>query len=205
MMTMDWTKLADDETIERTAKALKANGFEPIVVNSGEDAKRKVLELIPKGSEVMTSTSTTSNEIGLAKELDESGNYNSVRKKLSAMDGSKQLLEMKKLGAAPEWTVGSAHAVTEDGKVIIASASGSQLPGYSYGALHVVWVISTQKIVKDLDQGVKRIYEHTLPLETERVKKAYGFPGSEVRKLLIMQKEMPGRITVILVKEKLGF
>ncbi len=98
------------------------------------------------------------------------------------------------------------HAVTEDGKVLIASNSGSQLPAYAYGSGHVIWVVGAQKIVKNLDEGIKRIYEHSLPLESERARKAYGVPGSAVNKLLIINKEIiPGRITMILTKEKLGF
>jgi L-lactate utilization protein LutC len=202
---MDWTKLADDETVEKTVKALKENGFEVIIADNGEDAMRKTLGLIPKGAEVLAATSATTSAIGLASELDESGKYNSVRKKLMSMDRNKEHMQMSKIGSAPEWIVGSVHAVTEDGKVMIVSASGSQLPGYSYGSQHVIWVVGTQKIVKDLDQGFKRIYEHVLPLEDERVKKVYHIPGSSVSKVLIMQKERPGRITIVLVKEALGF
>ncbi len=202
---MDWTKPANDKTIDETAKALESNGFKVFVVNSGEEAKRKALEIIPKGSEVLTSTSVTTQSIGLAEEINNSGNYNSVINRLRAMDREKQHLEMNKIGSAPEWIVGSIHALTMDGKAIIASASGSQLPGYSYGSVHVLWIVGSQKIVKDLDEGMRRIYEHSLPLESERARKAYGVSGSAVFKLLIMQKEKPGRITIILVREALGF
>jgi len=112
---------------------------------------------------------------------------------------------MQKLGAAPEYAVGSVHAVTEDGKVIIASNTGSQLPAYAYGSAHVIWVVGTQKIVANLEQGLKRIYEYVLPLESERLKKVYGVE-SNVSKLLIINKEIaPNRLTLILVKQKLGF
>ncbi len=202
---MEWNKLADPERLEATIKALNANGFSTIVVENGEEAHKKVLELIPKGSEVLTVTSTTVNQIGLAKDLNESGNYDSIRNKFSKMDRNTQKKEMAKLGATPDWVVGSVHAVTEDGKVIIASASGSQIPPYSYGAQHVVWVVGTHKLVKDLDQGLKRLYEHTLPLESERAMKVYGTP-STVAKILMMNKEtVKGRITMILTKEVLGF
>ena len=205
VVIMDWTKLADEKTVEKTAAALKANGFEVIVVSNGVEAKRKALELIPEGAEILTATSTTLDTIDLSREINESGRYNSIRKKLMSMDRNTQHREMNKLGTAPDWAVGSVHAITEDGKAIIASASGSQLPSYSYGSARVIWVVGTQKIVADMDQGIKRVYEHSLPLESERARKAYGVPGSSVMKLLIMQKERPGRVTIILVKEVLGF
>jgi hypothetical protein len=203
---MEWNKPADAETIRATVKALNANGFSTIIAENAGEARKKVLELIPKGAEVFTVTSTTVNTIGLAKDINESGNYDSVRNKLGDMDRNTQRKEMARLGAVPDWVLGSVHAITADGKVIIASASGSQLSSYAYGAQHVIWVVGTQKLVKDLDMGFKRIYEYTLPLESERARKAYGAPGSVVAKLLVMNKEpINGRITIILVKEALGF
>ncbi len=122
------------------------------------------------------------------------------------MDKSKQGKEMQMLGAAPEYAVGSVHAVTEDGKVLIASATGSQLPAYVYGSKKVIWVVGTQKIVKNTDDGIKRIYEHTLPLESERAKKAYGVSGSFVAKLLLINKEFEkDRIHLIFVNESIGY
>lgn len=177
-----------------------------IIAKNGEDAKKKVLELIPKQAEVMTMSSTTLDTIGITKEINESSQYNSVRNKLFSMDRKTQELEMQKLGSAPEYAVGSVHAVTEDGHVLIASNTGSQLPAYVYGSAHVIWVVGAQKIVKDTDSGIKRIYDYVLPLESERAHKAYGVTGSAVNKLLIINKEAtPNRLIIILVKEVLGF
>ncbi len=202
---MEWTKTADETVLGKTADALRENGFEVYLVESGDDARKKVVEILPSGAEVLTVTSRTSESINLAAEINESGRYVSLRNKLSTMNRETQAAEMNKVGASPEWVVGSVHAVTQDGNILIASASGSQLPAYSYGARRVIWVVGSQKIVKDINEGMKRIYEHTLPLESERARKAYGVPGSSVNKILIMQKERPGRITIILVKEALGF
>ncbi len=200
-----WNVLAADEVIKKTAETLRANGFDVFVLNNGQMAKDKVLELIPKGSEVMTMTSVTLDTIGIRQEINESGNYNSVRTKLLKMDRKTQVQEMSRLGAAPEFAIGSVHAVTEDGHVLIASATGSQLPAYVYGAGKVIWVVGTQKIAKNTNEGIKRIYEYVFPLEDERAKKVYGV-GTAVNKLLIINKETtPGRITIILIKEKLGF
>lgn len=200
-----WVKLADSKSIKKVVAALKENGIEAVVVNTREEAKQKVLELLPKGSEVMTVSSVTLQEIGVDSEINESGRFHSLRNKIYAMDYKTQRQEMSRLGAAPDFVIGSVHAVTQDGCVLIASASGSQLPAYAYGAGRVIWVVGIQKIVKDTNEGTKRIYEYVLPLEDERAKKAYGV-GSGVYKLLILNQEKAvGRITLILVKEKLGF
>lgn len=203
----NWNTLTTDESIQKTIEALKANGINAMVVENGQEAKEKVLGLIPQGAEVMNMTSITLDTIGIAKEINESGKYNSARNKLSKMDREAQGLEMQRIGAVMEYAVGSIHAVTEDGKVIIASNSGSQLPAYVYGASHVIWVVGTQKITKNVEEGTKRIYEYVLPLESKRANKAYNITtGSNVSKLLIINREnIEGRMTLILVKEKLGF
>ena len=201
----NWKALASDESIQNAIEALKANGIDAMVVENGDRAKKKVFEIIPQNAEVMSMSSVTLDTTGITKEINESGKYNSVKNKLAKMDRKTQEREMQKLGAAPEYAVGSVHAVTEDGKVIIASNTGSQLPAYAYGSAHVIWVVGTQKIVANLEQGLKRIYEYVLPLESERLKKVYGVE-SNVSKLLIINKEIaPNRLTLILVKQKLGF
>lgn len=201
-----WDTLADDSSIEKTIHSLKQNGVDASVVMTGAQAKEKALSIIPDGAEVMTMSSVTLDTIGLTQEINGSDRYQPVRDKLYAMDRETQRVAMLKLGAAPEWTVGSVHAVTQDGHILIASNTGSQLPAYVYGSAHVIWVVGTQKIVANIEEGIKRIYDYVLPLESKRAHEAYGVPGSAVNKLLIINKEVAsGRLIVIFVKEKLGF
>ncbi|MBI3305273.1 LUD domain-containing protein [Candidatus Parcubacteria bacterium] len=203
---MDYTQPASQDITARTAAALTANGIEAHTVENAAQAKAKLFEMIPAGAEVMTMTSVTLDAVGADKEFFESGRYDSIRKRFAALDPQTQGAEMRKLAAAPQWTVGSVHAVTEDGHVMIASASGSQLPAYAYGAANVVWIAGTNKIVKDTAAGLKRIYEYALPLESERARRAYGVAGSSVNKLLIINREgQAGRARIILVNEALGF
>lgn len=204
---MKYNQIAPLPSLENAKLALERNGITTLIVENGVDAKNTVLSLIPQGSEVMTMTSVTAETIGLTKELDESGHYDSVRAKFKTMDRATQEREMNKLGSTPQYTVGSVHAVTEDGQVVIASNTGSQLPAYAYGAAKVIWVVGGQKVVKDLDSAMKRIYDYVLPLESERANKAYQITsGSFVSKLLIIKRELvKDRLTVILVKEPIGF
>ena len=207
---MEYNLIPAQDVIDKTAAALKANNIETIIVNNGAEAKQKALELLPAGAEVMNMTSVTVDTIGLTQEINESGKYNTIRSKFEKMDKATQGSEMRKLGAGPDWAIGSVHAVTQDGHAIIASATGSQLPAYAYGAGNVIWIVGAQKIVENVEAGMKRIYNYTLELEAVRARKAYNIPadkpGSAVNKLLIFNKEyMPGRVTMILVKEVLGF
>lgn len=200
---MAYAQTATGEQIDRAAKALEANGIRVIIAANGEEAKRAFFELIPAGAEVFTGTSVTLDTLGIPAEVDQ--HYDSVRVKLAKLDRATQGREMIKMGAVPEWMAGSVHAVTEDGSVVIASNTGSQLAGYAASAAHVVWVVGAQKIVPTLDEAFKRIREYTLALEDERALKAYGM-NSNINKLLIVHREvMPGRTTMIIVKENIGF
>lgn len=203
--TSKFAILASDAQIERTMKALETNNIHVIIADNGADAKKKLFEIIPAAAEIFTSSSVTLNTLGITEEIDESGHYNSVRAKMALMDRKTQNREMQKLGSTPEYMIGSVHAVTESGHVIIASKTGSQLSGYAASAAHLIWVVGTQKIVPTLEDGMERIEEYTFPLENARALNAFGVESS-IDKLLIVNREfMPGRTTMILVKENLGF
>jgi hypothetical protein len=205
----DWKKLASPESIERTLKALNANGIEAILVADAAEARQKVLAMLPAGAEVFTQTSITLEASGITKEVNESGRFNSVRNALNSMNRDTQRREMRKLGSAPDFAIGSAHALSEGGTVIVASNTGSQLPSYAYGAGTLMWVIGAQKIVRDIDEGLRRIREYVLSLESERARKAYGLPAdwqSFYSKILLFNREVnPGRVRLLLVNEALGF
>ncbi len=206
---MAYHNIPSDDIINQTAKALSQNGINAFIVDGGEQAKLKALELIPEGAEVMAMTSITLETIGLAREINESGRFNSVRVKLQGMDRKSQNAEMQKLGAAPEYATGSVHAVTQDGTILIASNTGSQLAAYVYGSPHVVWVVGAQKIVRDQADGLKRIFEYIVPQESVRARKQYNLPdtwNTYPSKILTVNREVaPNRISLILVKEILGF
>ena len=206
-----WARPASDEQITRTAAALETNGMHAILADTGDEARHQVFGLLPAGAQVMTMTSRTLETIGLTAEIDEpsemaeSPRYEAVRPRLMQMDRKTQGSEARRMGVGPDYAVGSVHAVTEHGEVVVASASGSQLAAYAYGAGAVIWVVGSQKIVPDLDAAFRRIYEYSFPREDERAREAYGI-GSGVNKILVVNREFaPGRISVILVKQELGF
>lgn len=202
-----FSQLATEAVLNRTIAALKGNNIDSIVVSNKEEAKEKVLQMIPDGAQVMTMSSVTVDATGIPQAINESGKHVSVKKELAELSRETHHRQMQQMGSAPEYSIGSVHAVTQDGKVVVASNTGSQLPAYAYGADKVIWVVGTQKIVLDLDQAMKRIYDYVLPLESVRLNKQYNITsGSFVSKLLIFNRELaPGRVTVVFVREVLGF
>ncbi|HZY91933.1 MAG TPA: lactate utilization protein [Thermoplasmata archaeon] len=196
---------ASSDRVERAAGALRTNGIEVRLVRDREEARAAVLGLIPEGSEVLTVTSQTLTQLGLDTEIQRSTRFHPVRGELTQLMKEGKTSEARRLGAAPDVVIGSVHAITERGEVVIASATGSQLGPYAYGARRVIWVAGTQKIVRDLTEAVERLEQHTFPLEDARAKKVYG-AGSAIAKVLLVNREFqPGRISIILVPENLGF
>jgi L-lactate utilization protein LutC len=197
--------LADDDRVERTAASLEANGMTVLRARDAEDAKRIVLGLIPDGAEVHHGASQTLDATGITAELEQSGRYEPLRPRIWSMDRQTQADEIRRLSAAPDLMLGSVHAVTETGSLVAASASGSQLAPYVAGAGRVILVVGGQKIVADVEEGLRRIDEYAFPLEDARAQEAYGI-HSGINKVLIINREIvPGRITVVLVDEVLGF
>jgi hypothetical protein len=201
----EFAVLASDERIEATAAALRANGIAAMVVADGAVARSAVLERLPAGAEVFNNTSVTLQTIGVAEDIERSGRYRPVRLQLYQMDKEMQKQEMRRLAAAPDFVVGSAHAVTEDGSLLVASASGSQLGPIASGAGRVILVVGGQKIVPDLATGMRRIQEYSFRLENERALLAYGVSSGVNHVLVVNRVLAPGRVTVVLVRERLGF
>ncbi len=194
----------DRARLERTAEALGARGFAAEIAASAQEARSRVLAAIPAGAEVHSALSETMRELGITQEIDESGRYDSVRVRLAAMDRETQGRAMQRLGAAPDYIVGSVHAITDDGIMLVASGTGSQLGAYAYAAGKVILVVGHQKLVRDLQEARRRVVEYALPREFARMQ-SLGRPGSLIGKTLTLEADHGGRITVILVPERLGF
>ena len=197
--------VADDARVTRTVAALEANGFSVLHAANADEAKRIVLGLIPAGSQVHQGASQSLEVSGIAEEIERSGRYEPLRPRMFSMDRETQADEIRRLTSSPDVMLGSVHAVTETGSLLTASMGGSQLGPYVSGAGKVILVVGTQKIVSDLEEGLRRINEYAFPLEDARAQAAYGI-HSAVNKVLIINREIvPGRITVVLVDEVLGF
>jgi acyl-CoA hydrolase len=200
-----FTALPDEQALAATVTALEEHGFSVEVVDDLDTARAAVLARIPDGSSVMTNTSVTLAETGLADAINGPGSrWESARNAMFALDFATQAQEMKAIGGQPDYALGSVHAITADGTLVIASASGSQLASYAWGAANVIFVAGAQKLVPSLEAAHQRIYTHSLPLEDARAQAAYG-QHSQVGKILEIHQELPGRIHVVLIRQPVGF
>ena len=200
-----FTALPKEHALQATVVALEEHGFSVEVVDDLDTAREAVLARIPEGSSVMTNTSVTLAETGIADAInDGGGRWESARNTMFALDFATQAQEMKAIGGQPDYALGSVHAVTRDGTLVIASASGSQLASYAWGAANVIFAVGAQKLVPTLEAAHQRTYQHSLPLEDARAQAAYG-QHSQVGKILEIHQELPGRIHLVLIRQQVGF
>lgn len=204
MNAVDFAAPASEAELETLAAKLRERNFEVVIVQDGEEARAEVLKRIPEGAVVHSGKSKTLEDAGIFKELMENEQYDFVRRRTMKMDPRTQRDEMRKAGAAPDFMLGSVHAVTEAGQLVITSASGSQIGPIASGAGKLILVIGSQKIVPDLDSAFRRITDHVFPYEDARLREAMGV-GTKITRTLILERDfMPGRTTIILVRNPIG-
>ena len=205
MSTVDFSAPAPEAELDALAEKLRERNFEVVIVQNGEEAKAEVLNRIPEGARVHSGKSKTLEDAGLFKEFMENERYDFVRRTTMKLDLRTQRDDIRKLGAAPDVMVNSAHAITESGQIVITSASGSQIGPIASGAGKLILVIGSQKIVPDLDTAFRRIRDYVFPYEDARLREQMGV-GTKLTRVLILEQAdySPGRSTVILVRQPVG-
>ena len=206
MNKKQYIKIPDKEELQEAVEAIKSRGINVIVVDNKEQALEKIIELIPKGMEVSNGSSTTLNEIGFIDYLKSKkhGWRNLHEEILKEKDIAKQM-DLRRKSITAEYFLGSVNAIAKSGELVACDASGSRVTAYPFAAKNLILVAGIQKITKNLDEAIKRIREHVYPLENKRAQEAYGV-SSTIGKWIIIEREIiPNRITLILIKEKLGF
>jgi hypothetical protein len=196
---------APEPILARAAAALTAHRFTVEILDNAAAARAHITDLIPEGAVVFTGASETLRLSGVEEDINTSGRYQALKPRLLAMDRATQADEIRRLVASPDIVVGSVAAVTETGSLVAASATGSQLSAYVHGAAHAIWIVGAQKVVPDLDSALRRVEEHALPLENARAQAVYGRPSAINRLLILNAEPQPGRGTVLLLREAIGF
>lgn len=205
---MKYTHKAPRDIVTKTIQALGANGIEAVSVENGADALSLIQSRIPKGASVMNGSSRTLEQIGFVEYL-KSGNHpwnNLHIPILSQKDPSIQA-RLRKEATLSDYYLGSVHALSQTGELVIGSNTGSQLTHVVFSSPNLIFVVGTQKIVPTLSDAMKRLEDYVIPLEDANMKEKYGM-GTMLSKVVLFKREntMMGRkVTVILVNEALGF
>jgi acyl-CoA hydrolase len=201
---VDFAAPASEAELAALADRLRERNFEVVIVDGRDEARAEVLKRIPESASIHSGKSKTLEDAGIFNALMDGEQYDFIRRKTLKMDRRTQMREITQMGATPDVMIGSVQAVTKDGQLVITSATGSQLGPLASGADKVIFVIGSQKVVPDLDGAFRRIKEHVFPYEDARLREQLG-AGTRIAKTLIFDQEyMPGRTTVILVREPIG-
>jgi hypothetical protein len=162
---MSATPFADPapaQRLERAATALTAHGFTVEILDDAAAARTRIKDLIPEGASVFTGASETLRLSGIDEDINTSGRYEAVKPRVLAMDRVTGADDIRRLLSSPD-VVGSVAALTETGSLVVASASGSQLPAYAGGgAARASWIVGAQKVVPDLSTALHRVEDHAL-------------------------------------------
>ncbi|MFE9433996.1 LUD domain-containing protein [Streptomyces sp. NPDC006640] len=203
--TTSFADPAPAQRLERAIAALNAHGFTAEILDDAAAARTRVKELIPAGAVVFTGASETLRLSGIEEDINAGGRYEAIKPRVLSMDRATQADDIRRLLAGPDVVVGSVAALTETGSLVVASGSGSQLPAYAGGAARAIWIVGAQKVVPDLTTALQRVQDHCLPLESARTREAYGRPSAVNRLLILNAEHQPGRGTVLLLREAIGF
>lgn len=207
-MTTTFNTLASQESINKTVQALEANGFQAEVVKNRADVLERIKVLIPKGTSVHNGASTTLQEIGYIDYLkSDTHGWNNLHANILAEVDLEKQNKLRRESAFSDYYLGSVHALSETGEMVIASNTGSQMPHLVFTSPNIILVVGTQKITQTLESAIRRLEEYVVSLEDKRAMSAYNSHTMN-SKTLILHKENPmmGRnVRIILVKEQLGF
>lgn len=207
---MNYNTLPTPDRLQKTIEAVRTRGITVTLVETKESALTQLQALIPAGATVMTGASITLQQIGFeALLISKKHPWRNFKDEVLAEKDPTRQAALRKQGTLADYFLGSVHAIAETGEIIIASATGSQLPAYAFSSSNVIWVAGTQKITPTVETAFQRVRDYVLSLEDQHMKQLYGNEaGSFIGKLLIFEREAPylhRNVNLLLVNEVLGF
>ena len=206
MSSIEQTLSLDENIIQQTIDALVRNGIDVIFVDSQEDAMTTLKNLIPEDVDVMTGSSTTLDQIGFINYLQtQQHHWHYLKPEILAEKDINKYRDLKRKALLANYFVASINAITENGELVAADGGGSRVGAYPFAAEKLILVSGTNKIVPTLSDAFRRIREYVYPLENERTQLLYNFKTAIAKWVIIEKENVKGRITLILVDEKLGF
>ena len=207
-MATIFNTLVSQESITKTVQNLTTNGFQAEVVENRAEALEIIKALIPKGASVHNGSSITLQEVGYIDLLkSDDHEWNNLHATILAETDKEKQAKLRRESAFSDYYLGSVHALSETGEMVIASNSGSQMPHLVFTSPNIILIVGAQKITPTLAEAIQRLEEYVIPLEDERAMNAYKSHTMN-SKTLILHKENPmwGRkVQIIIVKESLGF
>lgn len=177
-ITKKWTRIPSEAIIKSTVAAMQKRGYTVFVTENKTKAFQKLKQILPVKAEVMTGSSTSLGQIGFMEYYISGKNpWKCLGPEVyNEKDPAKQQ-SLRRKSETADYFVASVNAVAATGELVACDRSGSRVSAYPFAANHVVLVVGIQKIVKNLDEAMKRVREYVFSLENDRAMKAYGTPS----------------------------
>ena len=201
-----WNRIPSADIVERSVKAIEAREIHVTIAKDGDEALAILKKIIPKGSEVMSGSSTTLIEIGFEDFVTggKSG-WISIRGRITGENDELKRNELRRKSVTAEYFLSSANAIATTGEIVACDASGSRVGAWPFAAGHLILVVGINKIVPTLADALERVRQYAFPLENARALRVYGTPSTIGKCVILARERNPERTTVILVREALGY
>ncbi len=201
-----WNALPSPDIVKKTAEAVEARGIRVLIAEDGDEALARLKNLIPPGSEVMNGSSTTLIEIGY-QDLLESGKsgWKDLHAAVTAEDDAVKRLELRRRSVSAEYFISGANAIAQSGEIVACDATGSRVGAWPFAAKNLILVAGINKIVPFLPDAILRVWEYAYKLEDTRARRALGTPSMIGKCVILAHEKNPGRVTLILIGEALGY
>ena len=201
-----WNRIPPSDIVKKTAREIEKRGIHVIISPDCEDALEQLKKIIPAGAEVMSGSSTTLIEIGYEEYiLAGTSEWNIVHERISQENDDSKRAELRRKSVAADYFISGANAIAQSGEIVACDASGSRTGAWPFAAGHLILVVGINKIVPTLNDALERVREYAYRLENVRAQKVYGTPSILGKCVILAHEKNAGRITLILIKEALGY
>ncbi|KPL18266.1 MAG: hypothetical protein AMJ92_08805 [candidate division Zixibacteria bacterium SM23_81] len=201
--------------VKRTMTALERRNMAAMFVPDGNKASKTILKMIPSGTTVGLGGSLTVKQIGLLDAL-RSGKYTLYDQYAKGLSPEKGM-QMRRKGLLADFFVTGSNAVTMDGQLVNLDGVGNRVAAMTFGPQKVIVVVGRNKVVSDVDEALDRVWNKAAPLNAKRLSRKVpcatsgqcedcSSPDRICNHLVITERQVaPGRLTVVIVNEDLGF
>jgi L-lactate utilization protein LutB len=201
-----WSRIPPADMVDRTAEAIRKRAMKVLIAGNGDEALAFIRNMIPPGAEVMSGSSTTLIEIGFEDLVAEGTmGWKSLREEIFAENDEVKRAGLRRRSVLSEYFLSSANAIAGTGEIVACDASGSRVGAWPFAAGHLILVVGINKIVPTLQDALDRVRQYAYPLENARSMRAYGTPSMIGKCVILAGERNPDRVTVILVREALGY
>ena len=199
--------------MKKTIENLQENGFKVFHVKNAQKALETAKPFFLEIESVGLGGSESVREIGLLDWMYNQKTFKLINQYEQGIS-IKENEERRKWGLLSDLYVTSSNAVSESGYLINIDGSGNRVAALSYGPKRILLIIGKNKIVKNVEEGLKRINDIATPKNVERLNnkavshnkpQKYTVDNIQNYFSVIKKSDVNERIIVILVDEELGY